>query len=150
MDELSPHQCFDLLRQEQVGHLAVISDGVPYVTPCSFVVTDNAIAMRVAEGRRVRAIRENPAASFEVSRYNTETGEWSSVIAEGVMEIVEDDTTIQTVIAGLLAKYRPVISTMSGQQMPMYTEVVVQLRIDTLTGRSSGSFFSMRTRPGRL
>ena len=135
MDELSPHQCFELLREEKVGHLGVISEGVPYVTPCSYVVTDNAIAMRVAEGRRVRAIRQNPAASFEVSRYDTETGDWSSVIAEGVMEIVEDDSTIQNVIAGLLAKYRPVVSTMSGQPMPMYTEVVVQLRIDTLTGR---------------
>ena len=150
MDELTPHQCLELLRGEKVGHLAVISEGIPYVTPCSFVVLDSAIAMRVAEGRRVRAIRENPVASFEVSEYNMDTGDWSSVIVEGSMEIVEDDATIQNVIAGLLAKYRPVVSTMAGQVMPMLNEVVIQLNISTMTGRSSGSFFSMRTRPGRL
>ncbi len=150
MDELTPLQCLELLREEKVGHLAVISEGVPYVTPVSYVVSDHTVAMRVGEGRRVRAVRENPNAGFEVSRYNTETGEWTSVIVEGTVRIVEDDATIQSVIAGLLGKYRSVVSSMSGQAMPMLTDVVLELQMDSVSGRTSGSFFSMRTRPGRL
>ena len=150
MDELTPLQCLELLREEKVGHLAVIADGVPYVTPVSYVVSNNTVAMRVGEGRRVRAIRENPHAGFEVSRYDTDTGEWTSVIVEGKVRIVEDDATIQNVIAGLLGKYRSVVSSMSGQHMPLLSDVVLELEMDTVSGRSSGSFFSMRTRPGRL
>lgn len=150
MDELTPLQCIEMLREEKVGHLAVISEGVPYVTPVSYVVSDKTLAMRVAEGRRVRAIRENPNAGFEVSRYNTDTGDWTSVIVEGTVRIVEDDAAIQSVIAGLLGKYRSVVSSMSGQSMPMLSDVVLEMRMEKVSGRSSGSFFSMRTRPGRL
>jgi len=150
VDTLRPLQCIELLREELVGHLAVISDGVPYVTPVSYVVSDSTLAMRVGEGRRVRAIRENPNAGFEVSRYNTETGDWTSVVVEGTVRIVEDDETIQTVIAGLLRKYRSVVSSLSGQSMPLLSDVVLEMRMEHVSGRSSGSFFSMRTRPGRL
>ena len=150
MEDLTPAQCFELLRSEQVGHIAVISDGEPYVTPISYVVSNSDIAMRVGDGRRVRAIEENPRASFEVSQYDTETGDWKSVIIQGNLRVATEDHEIQSVIAGLLAKYRPVVSALRGGQLTVLKDVVLILHIEEMTGRTSGSFFALRSRPGRL
>ena len=150
MEELTNAECFELLRAQKVGHLAVVDDGRPYVTPVSYVVSESDIAMRVADGRRVKAITENPNACFEVSVYNDATGDWKSVIVEGRMRVVEDDPRIQSVIAGLLAKYRDVVSPMRGGQLTVLNDVVLALDIETISGRTSGSFFSLRSRPGRL
>jgi len=59
MEDLSEQQARDFLAAAEVGHLAVIDRGKPYVTPMSFVLNDNTILLRTGFGRRLEAIRAN-------------------------------------------------------------------------------------------
>jgi len=43
MDELSIEHCLQVLEDGWVGHLAVISEGEPYVAPISYVVVDGQV-----------------------------------------------------------------------------------------------------------
>jgi hypothetical protein len=67
---------------------------------------------------------------------------------------ITDDLEAQTVISALVSKYRPVMgSPLSpgpndvGLAEP---DILMAIPIETITGRCSGSFFHIATRPGRL
>ncbi len=152
MDELTPAECRRILSAAQVGHLAVISDGEPYVSPISYVYMDDAIWVRTGPGRRVDAIGEHPRVCVEVSEFDDETGHWESMIIWGEARICQDDRTAQRVIMAILTKYRDSMGSplSPGGGAPMEPEVIVEIPVEVGTGRSSGSYFSVRTRPGRL
>lgn len=151
MDELSPAECRRILSAADVGHMAVISDGEPYVSPISYVYMDDAVYVRTGPGRRVDAIAAHPRVCVEVSEFDDETGHWESMIIWGDAEIVEDDRTAQRVIMAMLEKYRPSMGSPLAPSGPLAEpDVVIRVPVEVGSGRSSGSFFSMRTRPGRL
>jgi nitroimidazol reductase NimA-like FMN-containing flavoprotein (pyridoxamine 5'-phosphate oxidase superfamily) len=148
MEELSEYECHRLLVDGPVAHLGVIDGDVAYVTPLSYVVSDNRLGFRTGPGRRLRAIEANPRVCIEVSRFNTATGVWSSVIAYGTASVVDGQQAAAPIVTGLLAKYRhsadPLAPSVGDDA------VVVVVDIDAISGRRSGSFFSVPTRPGRL
>lgn len=151
MDELTPAEITGLLESQKVGHIAVIDEGRPYVTPVSFVIVDDQFCFRTGAGRRVDAIRKNPDVSIEVMK--VEDGRWESVIASGTAHEVLDDNKARTIISALLGKYVEEIgSPLSGGARKPLPEagILVAVDLDHITGRSSGSWFTIPTRPGRL
>lgn len=151
MNELTPEQCRQLLSETMVGHMGVLSEGEPYVSPISYVLLQGSICIRTGPGRRIDAIREHPRVCIEVSRTEPGSGAWESVIAWGDAHLVEDDRRAQEIIAAILAKYREVMGSplSPGSSMPE-AAVLIEVPIEDLSGRESGSLFSVRTRPGRL
>lgn len=150
MNDLTPEEARALLSKSMVAHLGVISEGEPYVSPISFVVVDDAICLRTGAGRRVEAIRENPRVCVEASEYEVDSGHWQSAIAWGDAEILEDDDRTREIVMELMTKYRDALgSPLSGSPMPE-PGLIVKIPIVELSGRTSGTFFSTRTRPGRL
>src|SRR5690554_856039 len=83
MQPLTRVQALDLLTAAPVAHIGVISNGEPYVTPISFVVTGNLIALRTVPGRRLEAIRENPRVCIEASEFDPTSGEWARATVWG-------------------------------------------------------------------
>jgi nitroimidazol reductase NimA-like FMN-containing flavoprotein (pyridoxamine 5'-phosphate oxidase superfamily) len=111
------------------------------------------LAFRTAPGRRTEALEVDPRVSLEVSRYEAETGSWSSAIASGTVRFVRDDPAKeQLVIDGLFEKYRDaydnLLSVPAG--FPPGIRFIVVVDIDEISGRTSGGFMGPRTRPGRL
>ena len=154
MDELSLQYCLQILEDGSVGHLGVISEGEPYVAPISYVVVDGRVCFKTGPGRRAEGLRSSPRACLEISHIDQSTGYWESVVVWGNAEEITHDLQAQTVISALVSKYRPVMgSPLSpgpndvGLGEP---DIIIALPIETITGRSSGSFFHMATRPGRL
>lgn len=153
MEDLSEQQAREFLTAADVGHLAVVDRGKPYVTPMSFVVNDNTILLRTGFGRRLEAIRSNPDVCVEVSHFETESGDWTSVVAEGRAHEVDDAELEATAVQMLLQKYEASIGSpfrMSVVQPLPTWHVVVAIEIDTIGGRSSGGGFSRKFTPGRL
>src|SRR5690606_27135400 len=109
MNELTPTRCLALLSASEIGHLAVVSDGDPYVAPISFVLLGEAVFIRTGLGKRIDASRATPRVCFEVSQMDKKTGDWESVVAWGTAEFVDDDRTTQEVIAAFLKKYREIL-----------------------------------------
>lgn len=152
MDVLTPQETEQVLSEGMVAHLGVVDDGVPYVTPLSYVYGGGAIAFRTLEGRRIQALRKNPRVCVEVIDYDRVTGDWQSVIGFGDAEIVEDDIVAGAFIAQMLRKYEQSFEGLFGlpDRGAAETAYVVRVALDEMEGRTSGRFLGTRTRPGRL
>lgn len=154
MDPLTREEAFDLLGRELVAHLGVIVDGEPSVYPMSYVLDGDRILFRTMAGAKLDGIRANPRVCIEVSNFNSETGDWKSVIVRGTATFVDSDATSQSLIAQLFSKYEKVMgSPMSagGGLMPLGGQpYVIEVPIEEISGMSSHGGFHIRTKPGRL
>lgn len=150
MRDLGPEECREVLEAGRVAHLAVISEGEPYVTPLSYVLRGDELLFRSAPGRRADALAADPRVCLEVSRTREDTG-WESVVLWGTARRVEDPGVHADVVAALLAKYHTE-SALGFSAPAVFPEErhVVAVSIERLTGRASGGGFSASTRPGRL
>lgn len=153
MEELTADECRALLEASSVAHLGVVEESRPYVSPVSYVVVDDKVCLRTGPGRRMDAIRANPQVCLEVSRFDDDTGDWESVIVWGEAFEIDDPQLAERVLSDLVHKYSDAIgsplSRGGGPPLPD-PAILVGVPIETMTGRSSGKFFSIRTRPGRL
>ena len=153
MLNLTREECERLLDSIDVGHIAVLSDGEPYVTPISFVRKADRLIMRTGWGKRLAALQRHPKASFEVSRVDPETGDWESVVITGTVSEVHDDMAEAEAVALLLEKYKRLIGPVTAWTVPELlpgTALVLRLQIEEMAGRSSGSGINRSMRPGRL
>lgn len=152
MEDLTPEATLDLLANAKVAHVGVIDGDAPYVSPVSYVIVDEEFCFRTGAGRRTEAIKKNPTISIEMMR-TTDGGGWECVIASGDAYIAEDPHQSQKVISELLSKYSVQIGSplSSGARGPLQeASVIVAARLSNISGRSSGTWFSIPTRPGRL
>lgn len=152
MENLSEKKTLDLLVECKVGHVAVIDGDVPYVSPVSYVVIGKEICFRTGRGRRVDAIRANPAVSFEVMR-TTADGGWECVIASGEADERDDNLFAQNVVSSLLSKYREELGSpfSRGKRTPIAEPATfIAMSIEEINGRTSGTWITIPTRPGRL
>jgi nitroimidazol reductase NimA-like FMN-containing flavoprotein (pyridoxamine 5'-phosphate oxidase superfamily) len=153
VEPITPAEARQFLEEAKVAHIGVVSDGEPYVTPMSFVVDGDRILFRTKPGRRYEALRANPNVSIEVSRFDDETGDWTSVIVNGVARECPEGDCEQTVEM-LMKKYESVLGSPlahGGGLQPMSSfPHVVLVEIKEISGMTSGRGFTVRTRPGRL
>lgn len=152
MEPLTTEATLDLLANGKIAHIGVIDGEEPYVSPVSYVIVDQEFCFRTGTGRRINAIRENPIISIETMR-TREDGGWECVVARGDTYEVDDARKAQEIVAGLLRKYVAEIGSplSSGARGPMEdTAVIVAARLSEISGRTSGTWFSIPTRPGRL
>ncbi|HEX6299903.1 MAG TPA: pyridoxamine 5'-phosphate oxidase family protein [Acidimicrobiia bacterium] len=154
MEPVSREEALEVLAGQPVAHLGIVVDGVPYVTPMSFVLEGNRILFRTMAGKKLEGIKASPAVCIETADYNPETGDWVSVIVRGTARLVDDPDTRQELIALLYDKYEKVMGSPlsgGGGLMPLGgTPYVIEVPIDEMTGMSSGRGIRVRTKPGRL
>jgi uncharacterized protein len=127
--QLSYSQCEAVLRAGVVGRVAVWADDEPHVMPMNYSVVDEAIIMCTTLdgvlGRHARGAK----VAFEVDYFDYGYHRGVSVVARGVIEVVEDP--------GEMAHIRSVWAPRpwaGGDR-----SLVLRLRWSTLTGRQLGS-----------
>lgn len=88
--ELSARECWERLRAEPYGRLAVIGPDGPVIYPINAVVDHATIVFRTTEGSKMDAIRADPRVAFEVDGWNPDDGTaWSVGLTGVAREIVE-------------------------------------------------------------
>src|SRR6187401_2958268 len=90
---LDEHQCWALLREAQVGRLAVAIANHPDIFPVNFVVDHASVVFRTAEGTKLAAAVLGQAVAFEVDGYDADAGEAWSVVVKGrakELELLQD------------------------------------------------------------
>ena len=93
MEILEPPACWALLREAQVGRLAVAIADHPDIFPINFVVDHASVVFRTAEGTKLSAAVLGRAVAFEVDGYDAESGEAWSVVIKGQaheLELLQD------------------------------------------------------------
>ena len=87
---LSAHACWALLRDSEVGRLAVVVDGRPDIYPVNFVVDHASVVIRTGAGTKLAALGHGAAVAFEADGYDAVAGEAWSVVVKGDVERHED------------------------------------------------------------
>jgi hypothetical protein len=80
---LEANECWELLRSDEVGRLAVAVDGQPDIFPINYVVDHGTVVFRTAEGTKLAAAVLGRGVAFEVDGYEPGRGEAWSVVVKG-------------------------------------------------------------------
>jgi uncharacterized protein len=87
-EQLDANVCWQLLRANEVGRLAVSITDHPDIFPVNYVVDRGTVVFRTAEGTKLAAAVLGRAVAFEIDGYDAEQGEaWSVVIKGKATEI---------------------------------------------------------------
>lgn len=89
LKELNPHECYDILRNSRLGHLACCKDGRPYVTTIYFSFSDGVAYSFTMPGKKLDWMRDNEKVCLHVEEFSAGGG-WTGVIAEGRFEEFPD------------------------------------------------------------
>lgn len=85
---LDVSQSWALLRQAEVGRLAVVVDNEPDIFPINFIVDHGSIVFRTSEGTKLAAAAGRSVA-FEVDGFDSVSGEAWSVVVKGRARLIE-------------------------------------------------------------
>ena len=86
---LDTHECWALLRDEEVGRLAVSITNHPDIFPINYVVDHGTLVFRTAEGTKLAASVLGVAVAFEIDGYDSAAGEAWSVVVKGSAHEIE-------------------------------------------------------------
>lgn len=93
-EDLGERECWELLRRESVGRLAVTREGAPDIFPVNYLVDHGSIVFRTASGTKLATAAGRPVA-FEVDGHDATTGTAWSVVVRGVAhKILEREETL--------------------------------------------------------
>jgi nitroimidazol reductase NimA-like FMN-containing flavoprotein (pyridoxamine 5'-phosphate oxidase superfamily) len=83
VEVLDEHDCLELLRESDVGRLAVVVAESPEIFPINFIVDHGTVVFRTAEGTKLASIATTDAVAFEADGYDAVEGIAWSVIVKG-------------------------------------------------------------------
>lgn len=81
--ELTERECWEHLRREAYGRLAVVDEDGPAIYPINVLVDHGTLVFRTTEGAKLDAIRDDDRISFEVDGFDVGTGRAWSVVIRG-------------------------------------------------------------------
>ena len=90
MTILQLHECWELLRDNEVGRLAIAITNHPDIFPINYVVDHGTIVFRTAEGTKLAAAVLGVGVAFEIDGYDAEAGEAWSVVVKGWATEIEN------------------------------------------------------------
>ena len=106
VEELSEDSCWELLKLESFGRLAVSSENRPQIFPVDYYADGADILFRTAAGTKLRDLIANEVVAFEVD-LRSKAESWS-VLVSGVARVVTDDAEIARADRAPLPSWIPV------------------------------------------
>lgn len=88
VEELSAEACWELLRADGVGRLAVVVDGAPEIFPVNYVVDRATLVFRSGTGTKVSAAVPGTPVAFEIDGHDPSAATAWSVVVKGRAEAV--------------------------------------------------------------
>lgn len=86
---LSQRECWERLRTEAYGRLAIVDDDGPAIYPINAIVDHATVVFRTTEGAKLDAIRADGRVAFEVDGWDPDSQTaWSVAIRGTASEIV--------------------------------------------------------------
>ncbi len=89
LDEIAEEECFDLLRSQDLGRLAIVRDGRPEIFPVNYAISDRIIAIRTQPGVKL-TYASLAHVAFEVEDINPDTREGWVVEVRGYAEDITE------------------------------------------------------------
>lgn len=106
VEELTDDSCWELLRLESFGRLAVSSENRPQIFPVDYYADGTDILFRTGAGTKLRDLAANEAVAFEVD-LRSRTESWS-ILVSGVARVVTEPYEIARADRAPLPSWIPV------------------------------------------
>ncbi len=97
IEHLTKPECWDLLKEQVLGRLAVVVDDHPDIFPVNYVVDGETLVFRTAEGTKLYGSTSNTPVAFEIDGYLPETAKAWSIVLRGTVMQIKEPAQIQTV-----------------------------------------------------
>lgn len=92
--ELTDSECWNVLGDSGVGHLALRSQPVGVdIVPINYLITNRQLYFRSGPGTKLEDIAQHPYVAFQVERMHD--GRWSSVVLKGKAVRLAADSDIE-------------------------------------------------------
>src|ERR1700694_2222463 len=89
VDILPDEECWSLLRNHNLGRLAIVVEGCPRIFPVNYGVAESTLVFRTEPGAKL-SHGPGSAACFEIDGHDQRTSMAWSVMAVGVLEDITD------------------------------------------------------------
>lgn len=89
MTELSTEECWDLLRDEQLGRLAFRVVDEVHITPVNYAVHDGTLLFLSGAGTKLLGIVMGSQVAFEIDHHDEDQAD--SVVVRGTARLLEED-----------------------------------------------------------
>ena len=87
--ELTPEQCWEMLRAEEFGRLAFRLVDEVHISPLNYAVDGETLLFRTAEGSKLLGVVMGSDVAFEIDRYGEEAAR--SVVIRGRARLLPED-----------------------------------------------------------
>ena len=87
--ELTEDQCWEMLREEELGRLAYRLVDEVHITPINYVAAGGCLLFRTAEGNKLLSVVMGAEVAFEVDRWSD--GSARSVVVRGSARLLPED-----------------------------------------------------------
>ena len=87
--ELSPEECWQMLRDEEFGRLAYLLVGEVHITPINYAVEGSSLLFRTAEGNKLLAVVMGSDVALEIDQYGEDRAR--SVVVRGPARLLPED-----------------------------------------------------------
>lgn len=87
--ELSQEECWQMLREEELGRLAFRMVDEVHIAPVNFAVDHDTLLFRTAGGEKLLAVAMGSEVAFEVDRWTEDTAR--SVVVRGSARILSEE-----------------------------------------------------------
>lgn len=94
IEALSHDQCWELLRGQVIGRLAVVVEDHPDIFPVNYAVDKDSLVFRTAEGTKLYGSTSNTPVAFEIDGYVSKTKQAWSVVLRGTVFAIWSDTEV--------------------------------------------------------
>ncbi|MGO1539608.1 MAG: pyridoxamine 5'-phosphate oxidase family protein [Leucobacter sp.] len=88
--ELEPSESWERLKTHHLGRLVTVVGGAAEIFPVNYVIDDDSIVFRTAEGSKLVELTINDSVLFEVDDYSTENV-WSVVVRGRAVRVVSPE-----------------------------------------------------------
>jgi uncharacterized protein len=92
---LPEDECWALLRNHNVGRLAIVVEGRPRIFPVNYAAGDDTLVFRTEPGAKLK-YGPGSAACFEIDEYDHRDSTAWSVMVVGVLEDITDADDVRT------------------------------------------------------
>jgi len=111
---LTEEQIEALLHHQTTGRLACSHDNIPYVVPISYAYDGKCMYCQTREGAKIDIMRSNPNVCFQTDELHN-TGNWKSVIVNGVFEELIDEVARKHALQLLTKRGLPFTSSVTAR-----------------------------------
>jgi nitroimidazol reductase NimA-like FMN-containing flavoprotein (pyridoxamine 5'-phosphate oxidase superfamily) len=95
--DLMQDECLKLLRQEELGRVAMCTPSGPHIVPVNYSVFEDSVVIRTVPYGLLGTVGRDAVLALEVDRVDAQTHDGWSVVVQGRASVVDDPDELRRI-----------------------------------------------------